>query len=703
MENFEQELREVQLQLEKIQQQQQQQQLFKQQSEQQFQLNLATLKHYYPEIHQQVMDYQPREDFSILVSESGHGNFVPAKVKVPIYSQMDPMAQVRAQVEENRAKPIFGRAALYKERKSSNDKRIHIRFMNELSSKIAELTAESQEPKIKALPTHFPSFLSFGIGLGYHIPLLLEQHSFDYIFLCEPDFELFYASLFCLDWRAVFEKVEAQNSSLYLLIGISYQDFLQKVIDLTAVVGAFSIINSFCYQHYPSAELNKSIEHLFRNFYQVQLGFGFYNDALNGLSHAVRNSRQGAQFFLKNPSLKPHKGVPAFVVGNGPSLDDCIELIREYQDKAVIFASGTALQSLLNAGVVPDFHVIVERTLSVYQVLADTTTEDMLKNMNLLSVEVVYPETLKHYKWAGLGLKGPEASTAFFQMLHYLKTRQVLSVLPFAGPLVSNTSAAYACELGFEEIYLFGVDNGYPMDKSKSHSSLSIYSNDKYSGRYSANPNAIYPLEGNLDGAVLATDFMAISKQQLDNLFLSHPEINAYKVGDGARLRGVTPLHVDDVIISSRCKDKPALIERIKADFFHPLEVSAMDEKLLAFEEYDRLISYLIEIGERPIHSRKEASDILKAQARVVYTYKETLSAHLFHVVKGTLLYFHCPLITLLYTYEDEEQTLKWFEQCFAIWMRFLTEIKSDFPQNWYNPCEFELWVPPSAGQVKHS
>lgn len=101
------------------------------------------------------------------------------------------------------------------------------------------------------------------------------------------------------------------------------------------------------------------------------------------------------------------------MVGNGPSLDESIELIREYQDKVIIFAAGTALQSLMNAGIKPDFHVIVERTLSVYQVLTNTTTDDMLSDMNLLSVEVVYPDTLNHYKWAGLGLKGPEASTVF--------------------------------------------------------------------------------------------------------------------------------------------------------------------------------------------------------------------------------------------------------------------------------------------------
>jgi hypothetical protein len=568
--------------------------------------------------------------------------------------------------------------------------------MQEISSKIAELTQDTDACKIKSLPAHYPSCIIFGVGLGYHIEMLLEDHDFDYIFICEPDFELFYASLYCCDWGRIVERVNNNNSSLFLLIDVSYDNFFPKLSSITEDVGAFSIVNSFCFQHYPSDEINRSIEAFFNNFYLLLLGFGFYNDAVTGLSHSIYNSR-GKSFFLEKKQRFKLKEIPAFVVGNGPSLDESIKFIKENQKNAIIFAAGTAFQSLVKAGIQPDFHVLVERTRSVYQVVYESSDLDALAKTNLLSVDVVYPDTVDLYKWAGLALKGHEAGSAFLQLTYYLKNKKYLTSLVYPGPMVSNTAASFACELGFGEIFLFGVDNGYSLEDGKSHSVLSIYSDKKFAGRYGVHKDAIYKLEGNLGKPVMATALLSSSKTQLDSLFKHFSGIDAYKVGSGARLFGVTPLTNDDLLPLRKIKNKLDVVEDIKQHNFSKHTIAVSDEKLLAFGEFEKLINHLIEIAERPVTTRREASEGLRAQARLVYAYQRSIFPHLFHIVKGTLLYFHCPLLTLLYTYESQELSVEWFLQCNNIWIKFLEEIKEDYKKSWNKKCDYKLWINPAS------
>ncbi|MBZ9610212.1 motility associated factor glycosyltransferase family protein [Rheinheimera maricola] len=690
MTELEQLLQQAQSALSALQQQQQREHEFASQSQTRFDNNLQAFEKYFPDIAKAVKDYQPRKNFKILVASTGVGNFIPENETVPLYAE-DPIAQSQAQVEKYTQKASFGRVGLYKKSPDAEvvDTRLHVRYMNELASTIAELTADTAEPEIKSLPQRFPTCVMFGLGLGYHVPMLLENHHFDYIYICEPDFELFFASLYCLDWSAVIETVNQQNASLFLQIGITYEDFVQKLVALNSQVGAFSIINCFCYQHYPSENINKLIKNFFENFYQFQSGFGFYNDAVTGLAHAVHNIEKSAHFLNRNKlAAKQLKNIPLFIVANGPSFDESIDEIRRYQDRAIIFAAGTGLQSLIKAGITPDFHIMVERTKHTYRVLYDTADHEALAKVNLLAVDVIYPDMLDLYKWSGLGLKGPEASSFFMQFEHYRNTQKVLYSLGFASPLVANTAAAFAWAFGFKEIYLFGVDNGYPIDTNHSHSKYSIYRDEKYQGKYKAKSGTKHRLEGNLGQDVMATSLMATSKLYLELLFSKMRDTHIYNVGSGAKLRHTHALEAEDIIVPLLPNAKDYYVEFIKREFFDHAVIEDIAERV-GFDEFDSLVNYLIDIGEREYSTRAEAAEILKAQARVVYAYQNKKYAHIFHIVKGTLLYFHCPLITLLFTYQSDELTLQWFRQAFAVWQRFLHEIKHDFPENWKKKCDY--------------
>lgn len=656
-------------------------------SQQRFQKNLTAFEAYYPRLSQQISEYKPRQEFNVFASPSGDGNFVPRDATVPLYGD-SPYQQSQRQVSKNTENATFGRSLLYRGVDASikADKRLHMRYMADLAQTLTDNVPED-EPLLESLPAHYPTCIMFGVGLGYALTALLEAHTFDYIFVCEPDFEMFYASLFCTDWEAIFKKADVESGCVFLHIGVTYDVFFEQIQQIYNDIGAFSLISSFCYQHTPGETTNALIKEFFNHFHQIQLGYGFYNDAVTGLAHCIENFNENqCPLFVGSKHKAKFKQLTAYVVANGPSVDEAIDVIRENRDNVILFAAGTALPTLIKLGVKPDFHVLVERPKITYDVLLETNERELLKELNLLAVDVMYSEVPSLYQWTGLGLKGPEAATVFSQFEYFKQHQQIVSALPHAGPLVANTALSFASMMGFGEIYMFGVDNGYPVDGS-THSSHSVYRDPAFKQKLVAETNAPFELEGNLEGHVKATSLLVQSKQQLEYLVKYSPHSQFYNVGHGAKINGAEPLQADDILCVPLKQNKQALIEEIKSTFFRRFTTS-QPEEAVGIAEFESLCDYLLEIGQRPYATRKEASDLLRAQARVVFAYRGRRYGHLFHVIKGTLLYFHGPMISLLYLYENEEKTLGWFAQALEVWSACIEAMKNDYQHAWNRRCD---------------
>lgn len=645
--------------------------------------NIRAFEKYYPDIAKTIKEYQSSKDFKILVTVSGHGNFVPKNAGVPIYSD-NPLQQTREQLEKNTSKGYYS-LTKYGFGVSNKDMRIHSRYMAKLDNKIKSIADQQPEP-LSALPKHFPTAMIFGVGLGYVVSLLLEKHSFDYIFITEPDLEIFYASLFCTDWAAIIEQVDKAGNTLFLQIGLEIKEFFASVYQISMDIGAYSLIRAFCYQHYPSVEVNEQIAEFFNRYYEIQAGYGFYNDAITGLAHCLKNYQSKAHFFTL-PSVRKHIDMPVVVVGNGPSLDDGAEILREIQQDVIIFAAGTALGSLAKHGIKADFHVLVERPKSTYDALLDSFDPSYYSDLNLLAVDVMYPDVIPMYKWAGLALKGPEASTVFTQILLLEDQKMLIPSLPFSGPLVANTAMSYAMSMGFKEIYLFGVDNGYL--NGKTHSANSIYaSNENY--KKIIDKGAVYKLKGNLTQEVMSTNLLKLAHKFMESLLKMDKKVFVYNVGEGAFIEGALPVKEEDVFISKGRVDKAQIIEQVKQKFFVKHEFHVTAERL-GFTQFDELCDHLNAIASEPFNTRQQASDLLKRQARCVYAYRGSRHGHLFHVIKGSLLYFHSPMLTVLYQYQDDTFSLDSFAYLLAIWRDYVDEMKRDYRQSWNKNCDWGM------------
>ncbi|MDV6316970.1 6-hydroxymethylpterin diphosphokinase MptE-like protein [Idiomarina sp. HP20-50] len=657
---------------------------FAEEAEQRFQSNLEAFKSFYPNIAKSIDEFQSDAPLELFVTETGYGNIREHKTGVTLYGT-DPISQVTKQVEKHLENPYVNHIDFSSYAGTpSDDERLHARHLKQLGIAVKE--SGDYEP-LKVLPARFPTAIIFGIGLGYHLPILLDKVQFDYIYLIEPSFENFYCSLYCIDWKSIIEQVDEQHGVLIFQLGASYQTFIDDLYRVSQDIGAFSLTKCFCYQHYPSKSTGELIKQFYQRLFEMHSGYGFYNDATTAIAHTVHNSSRGINLLkIRGNTLNKFQRFPIYVVGNGPSLDESLDFLKETKDQAIIIAAGTALQTLLKHDIVPDFHTLVERPKSTYDNLLKSLPAQQYNKLNLLTLNLIYPDVVPLYRWVGMAGKGTDAGGDLLNFILLNEKKRPLNYLSFCNPMVANTSLSYAVYLGFKQIYLFGVDNGYASD-GRHHSKDSDY----YKGPLKSIKmhKAPHQLEGNFGGTVMSSNLLAMSARQMGRLLESYGKVlgvECYNVGEGAKVEGALPLRPEYLLPEFFNIDKELVVEHIKGDLFDEFQCEDFS-KYLDFEKYDEICDHLIELSAEKISSRGEALDNIRRQARYLYSHRGSKYSHLHYVLEGELLYFQCPMISLLFLNNDEDYCVGRFNVAMRKWVDFLSEAKVDFKTDWLEKC----------------
>ncbi|MBB1293551.1 motility associated factor glycosyltransferase family protein [Pseudoalteromonas sp. SG43-7] len=680
------ELEHISEKLEKTIKHQEREAIFATEANERFEKNFECFSEFFPDIAIAIKNFKTKDDFCLHVTESGHGNFIPSGGNTLLYSQ-DPITQTEKQIQAQRERPVFSLTDYTGYPEDDDDTRIHSRYMVKLTRFMKKVRAESK-PVVRNLPSSFPSAVIFGIGLGYHVPLLLEDTQFDYIFLVEPDFEQFFASLFCTDWFEIIKKIDSNGGCLFFHLGVDHKSFIIDLEKIAEDIGAFSLVRSFCYQHTPGTELNVLIKQWSEDYFRFQFGHGFYNDAITGLAHSIHHIRNKAALLTKT-TQEIDFDTPIFIVGNGPSLDEAEVFLKNNHQKGIVIAAGTAIASLYKKGIPVDFHVLVERPYSNYKIFGDIFPADEYKKVNLLGLNTLYPDTNKRYKWAGIAGKGNEAGTCLMDVISQVHLSQILPLIPYCNPVVANAALSFLLHMGFRNIYLFGIDNGKQPSGSH-HSKDSIYkvNNDDDSEGYGSLEFNGRLIEGNLGGHVVSNDLFLVAHAQLEKLLSLYKVNNCINVGNGAKLQGAIPTAADNLIDIEKEIDKELVISNIKNNYFTVLPVDDVEDRLIAVDRLQDICEHLLSIIDEDITSRSIAAKQLQRQARYVYSLRNTSLGHIFHIIKGALLYYHCPMITLLYQYEDEVFCLEKYKQLNKLWKCYIQEIMADYKIHYDEKCD---------------
>ncbi|MDX7828227.1 6-hydroxymethylpterin diphosphokinase MptE-like protein [Aeromonas caviae] len=676
--DFESKINSLEVELGRLRAQKEQEQAMQEVLPARFEMNMAAFLHYIPDIYEKFKTYNPVRGFSFFCGENGIPNLLWNDSKLPFYGD-DPYKECEDQIGAVLNSPGSIQTIEFSKEDNPIDF-IHVDYMNKMM-KVRDIASEKLMP-ISKVGTDIPLMLMYGVGLGYQLSYLYEQCRPRILFVIEPNFDLFYASLFTFDWYKLLEHLNGEGLGIHIFLGQNKDEVIQDITVASAKVGSYLSAASVGFWHYKSDEIIELITRTKQEFFFLISGWGFFDDNVIALSHCVENIRKNIPFLVKGKSLDDKwREIPVFVIGNGPSLDIAIDKLKSCQHQVIILSCGSALSSLYKAGIKPDIHVQVERTKVVPDSHFLLKDDQYLKGILFLSVDVIHPDCAEQFDRVGLAFKSFEPGFPLIKMHSSIaRTRDILSS---ANPLVGNTGLATACRLGFRNIYLLGIDNGYKSN-AHHHSKFSFYfddtgnQKDKLSIQVNKKSNHLVP--GNFGGEVETTNMMISSRTVMENLIGAYTDVHFYNCSDGAKIKGAEPKKISDISFENFHLDKDSLLNHIINDIYQPMDIDI--DKLkenFHIELFNDFIDMFIRDWDKYFSTREDiVSNMLKVRDYLL-AMRVNGYEHIYRCLIGSINYSFSVILSTLYRFDVCDYLYKTINDIIKIMVEYFVAIKNKY------------------------
>ncbi|MEV3812001.1 motility associated factor glycosyltransferase family protein [Aeromonas allosaccharophila] len=640
-----------------------------------FSQNIAAFRKYIPHVADTFESYRPVRPFRFFCNDNGQPNMAWLDDNIAVYGD-EPYL-----ICETLVKEFMDKGGLSKFSFSQEDNPLgfmHVECLNKLNAYFEDISL--REKPLQKVPTDIPTAVIFGVGLGYHLGYLYERCKIGTMFLFEPDLDLFYASIFCFDWAPLLDYLNEENLGLHILLG---QDEETIFSDFSAAIhnrGSFLISNAFIMWGYQNDQIKKLMESIQKQFYLLVMGWGFFDDNIIALSHAVDNIQRAVPF-IKNENKLPAKyqRIPVFVIANGPSLDAALPVIEKNRDKAILISCGSAISALHKVGIKPDIHVETERTKIVYDFLVNLNDPDYLRSIFFLSTDVIHPYCSTLFDNSALFFKASEPGVILCHV-NFPDSRGYTSI-GGVNPLVGNIGVSAPIHLGFKNIYLFGLDNGYKQ-KGYHHSKHSAYYNSKEGAEALGDlmyGDSQWQHEGNFGGMVTSNAMFNTSRHVIEQTLAVHEHVQCFNCSDGAKIKNARPLPSDEVNFFEVI-NKSELFEYI-IQLSAPIPLSKTDFKpYLDVDFFGMFINKMLSEWKQEFSSRNELNQLMLRNFGYLSQIASTHQKHISQVMIGSMNYIFTMLSSILYSFESEEETMVMMKPAINLWLEFLEKARDIYP-----------------------
>ena len=314
------------------------------------------------------------------------------------------------------------------------------------------------------------SFISSIILVGIKSPFFLDSfvdwcisNKIRNIAFVDVSINSLVSSCLVVDWSRLFEKLSnhAIKSSFFLESTIS--DSLSAAVNWLSTVSYYSAVNFYyyidrvaCPEYIEAAALLSD-----PSAYLTFTAKGFLEDNINMLHNSICTLTASNLDFLDFHELTPLE-CPIVLVGSGPSLDENILEIQSLQESGCcVIACGSSITTLFESNIIPDYAVLVERNVSVYQKhkLA-TDYHSFFSKVHLVAASTVDSRIFPYYKQCSIYTRSSNVLASVTDRTNLLSNTHTTS---------SNAGLAFALSLSPTSLYLYGLDFG-SHSKSKSRS-----------------------------------------------------------------------------------------------------------------------------------------------------------------------------------------------------------------------------------------
>jgi hypothetical protein len=553
---------------------------------------------------------------------------------------------------------------------------LHYQFVKEVGEILSEVEDEKAE-----LPESLKSVIMFGIGSGYQLLELVENHHIEALLVCEPEPDFFYAALHAIDFSQILKKFKNKETRLYFNIGDDGSHLFSDLMHQFHAIGPYVLQDTYFYQGYTRKDFADAIASL-REQLQVVVSAGEYFDhARYGIEHTRRVLKEGCYLQKRQEDIHypdEFENTPVFIIGNGPSLDKEIDYIKSVQNKVLIVSCGTTIKTLAKHGIKPDIHCEIEQNRSTYDWLVRADCEELLADTILYSCNGIHPDVVELFKEVWIGLKKGESSTEIAELA---LGKDTFEKLEHAYPTVTNLALNACVKLGFTSIHLFGTDLAFLSD-TQHHSKESGYYDDNGNELYAyAEKNQIgVMVKGNFGGYLKTKYEFKLSKNCLE-LLLRESDISCFNSSHGALIEGATPLSTKNVNLNQVDLKKEEIHEVIRSCAFLP-SIDALNAKRkrdildkfdldIVKDDVQRFISLAEEVASQKItidqfvkHQRKAIVDC--------YHNPNSMSFYLFYGTCNFVLSVFSKISTLG---AESSKAIR----VASAWLRFLNQVSSEY------------------------
>ena len=374
----------------------------------------------------------------------------------------------------------------------------------------------------------YPVLFFYGVGNGILLKILFQNPIHKVIVVFEKELEILWHILHLLDFskelgekRLCFHPANLSNDDL---------DALCEGLNVFAKIYRLEFSCAF-YEKFGEdfARLDKALTEA---FYKSTLRFGNdIDDALMGLENFTHNLPK----MLTHPSLKSltkaykKRYETVIIVSTGPSLTKQIPLLREVQERALIFAADSAYAILARAGVRADFVFMVERTDFTAEFF-NNDFKEMDAGVLFICAAVVHPNALAYLEKTGRSYMLVPRN---YDFAYYCDFKD----FGYATDCISVAHMAFelACALEFKNIIFIGQDLAFD-EEGNSHPKDYLHRADFESGE-----RAIKTLAYGGEGWVRTHGLWLLFKQILE-LFIARAQKEGIKIYNategGVRIQG---------------------------------------------------------------------------------------------------------------------------------------------------------------------
>jgi hypothetical protein len=381
------------------------------------------------------------------------------------------------------------------------------------------IEAERWVRTVEAQYQEFDNIFFIGLGLGYHLQAFINHFPDKKVYLYEPDPDIFMAAIESVDLAPLLKNQQV----VYFGVGTGQafqREIVQTIFNDLISSCELLVIPSYRRTHAATIDELMSVIKTVSRGYRSNIK-AMYRFQVPWAENIILNLER----VLRSPSFRSlrgvGRGVPAIIVGSGPSLAMESEWLKQLKNRSIIIAAGSSVQGLLHLGIEPDLIVSMDPT---------PANQKVFDNVDISHIPFLFIPTIRH---TILDREWQHLLHAYFNndalSRYYMDLDQQDPIFTM-NPTVTGTAVQAAVYMQCSQIFFIGQDFSFPNDQHYAEGVKHVSENV-----LNRVVNKADLLVENVNGGMNRTDnHMLLLKESVENILSGYRQLefyNASRVG----------------------------------------------------------------------------------------------------------------------------------------------------------------------------